>query len=41
MKLSISREKFLDALQKVTSIIGSRSTLPVLANVLIEAGKDK
>jgi len=41
MKLSISREKFLDALQKVVSIIGSRSTLPVLANVLIEAGKDK
>lgn len=41
MKISISREKFLDALQKVASIIGSRSTLPVLANVLIEAGKDK
>ncbi|OGV39039.1 MAG: DNA polymerase III subunit beta [Lentisphaerae bacterium GWF2_49_21] len=41
MKISISREKFLDALQKVVSIIGSRSTLPVLANVLIEAGKDK
>jgi DNA polymerase-3 subunit beta len=41
MKLNISREKFLDALQKVASIIGSRSTLPVLANVLIEATKDK
>jgi DNA polymerase-3 subunit beta len=41
MKISISREKFLDALQKVTSIIGARSTLPVLANVLIEATKDK
>ncbi len=41
MKISISREKFLDALQKVASIIGSRSTLPVLANVLIEASKDK
>ncbi len=41
MKIMISREKFLDALQKVASIIGSRSTLPVLSNVLIEAVGEK
>ncbi|OGV47842.1 MAG: DNA polymerase III subunit beta [Lentisphaerae bacterium GWF2_52_8] len=37
MKLSVHKENFLKALQKVSYIIGSRSTLPVLANVLLEA----
>lgn len=37
MKLSVNKDNFLKALQKVTNIIGSKSTLPVLANVLLEA----
>ncbi len=37
MKITVSRESFLKALQKVTNIIGSRSTLPILANILLEA----
>ncbi|MCP3966477.1 MAG: DNA polymerase III subunit beta [Lentisphaerae bacterium] len=37
MKLTVKRDHFLKALQKVINIIGSRSTLPVLANVLMEA----
>lgn len=41
MKLNIAREKLLEALQKVTSIIGTRSTLPILANILIEAEQKK
>ena len=36
MKINVEREKFIKALQKVSNIIGSRSTLPVLANVLME-----
>jgi len=41
MKLTINREKLLDALQKTTSIIGTRSTLPILSNVLLEAENQK
>jgi len=37
MKITVSRDSFQKALQKVTSIIGSRSTLPILANILLEA----
>jgi len=37
MKFTLSREKFHKALQKVNNTIGSRSTLPILGNVLIEA----
>ena len=37
MKLSINKDKFLKAIQKVINIIGNRSTLPVLGNVLLEA----
>jgi DNA polymerase-3 subunit beta len=40
MKLTVSREKFLKAIQKVINIIGSRSTLPVLGNILLEAQND-
>ncbi len=38
MKITISREKLLKALQKVISTIGARTTLPVLNNVLLETG---
>lgn len=37
MKLSINKDKFLKGIQKVINIIGNRSTLPVLGNVLLEA----
>ncbi len=37
MKFSVNREKLQKALQRVSSIIGARSMLPLLGNVLIEA----
>lgn len=37
MKITVKKDVFARALQKVSNIIGSRTTLPVLANVLIEA----
>ena len=37
MKFTVSREKFLKALQKIQSTIGSRNTLTILGNVLVEA----
>ncbi len=41
MKIKVKRENFLDSLQKVSNIIGTRSTLPILSNVLIEASNGK
>ena len=40
MKISVKKELLLKALQKICNIIGNRTTLPVLANVLIETGDD-
>ena len=40
MKLTVKRESFMQAIQKVLNIIGNRSTLPVLANILLEAKDD-
>ncbi len=37
MKFSIEKDKLLESLQKVQSIVGQRTTLPILSNVLIEA----
>lgn len=37
MKFSVQKTIFADAIQKLTSIISSRTTLPVLNNVLIKA----
>lgn len=37
MKLTVKKDKLFKALQRVTNIIGSKSTLPVLGNVLFEA----
>ena len=37
MKIKVAREKFLKALQRVNSIVGSRTMLPVLGNVLLKA----
>ncbi|MBO7146263.1 MAG: DNA polymerase III subunit beta [Lentisphaeria bacterium] len=41
MKVNIKKETLFKALQKVSNIIGSRTTLPVLANVLLEAEENK
>ena len=37
MKFTVNREKLQKALQRVGSIIGSRSMFPVLGNVLMQA----
>jgi DNA polymerase-3 subunit beta len=39
MKFRISKEKFLEGLQQVQSVVSSRATLPILSNVLIEADR--
>ena len=41
MKVNIKKETLFKALQKVSNIIGSRTTLPFLANVLLEAEENK
>ena len=37
MQFTVDRQKLQKALQRVSNIIGSRSTLPLLGNVLIKA----
>jgi DNA polymerase-3 subunit beta len=37
MKFRISRDSFLDSLQQVQHVVSTRTTLPILSNVLIEA----
>lgn len=41
MKFSIEKDQILEALQKVQSIVGQRTTLPILSNVLLEAGNGR
>ena len=41
MKLKISKEQILKGLQITQGVIGSRSTLPILSNVLVETDGDK
>ena len=41
MKLKIARTLILNALQTVQGIVGSRTTVPILSNVLLKAEKDK
>ncbi|HJO94243.1 MAG TPA: DNA polymerase III subunit beta [Victivallales bacterium] len=41
MKIKIARDILLSSLQKVNSIISSRSTLPILGNVLLQAQNEK
>ncbi|MFC1467175.1 DNA polymerase III subunit beta [Verrucomicrobiota bacterium] len=40
MKLLVEKAVILEALQKVQSIVGQRTTLPILSNVLIQAEGD-
>ncbi len=37
MKLAITRDDFVNGLQAVQNIVGSRTTLPILSNVLLQA----
>ena len=37
MKFTITKEDFLEGLQQVQHVVSSRTTLPILSNVLIEA----
>ena len=41
MKIKITRENMLKALQKVGNIVNTRNTLPVLSNILFEAADGK
>ncbi len=41
MKLKVNKDAILDSLTKVQTIINSRSTLPILSNVLFKAEKDR
>ena len=40
MKFRISKDHFSNGLQQVLNIVGSRSTMPILSNVLVEAKED-
>ncbi len=39
MKFRISKEGFLEGLQQVQHVVSARTTLPILSNVLLEAGE--
>ena len=37
MKLTIAKEHLLNGLQAVQNVVGTRTTLPILSNVLLSA----
>lgn len=41
MKLKVSKDVILEALQKIQSVVSMRTTLPILQNILVKAEKDK
>ncbi|MEE9390354.1 MAG: hypothetical protein V3U91_03840, partial [Candidatus Aminicenantaceae bacterium] len=41
MKFSISKEDILEELQLLQGIVEKRNTMPILANILINASKDE
>jgi len=41
MNLTISKEQILMGLQAVQNVVGARTTLPILSNVLLRADKDR
>src|SRR5882762_1917499 len=41
MNLTISKEQIINGLQAVQNVVGSRTTLPILSNVLLRAEGDK
>jgi len=40
MKLTVSKDSILDGFQRVQNIVSTRTTLPILSNVLMKAEKD-
>jgi len=40
MKFKINQDHFSNGLQQVLNVVATRSTMPILSNVLIEAGED-
>jgi DNA polymerase-3 subunit beta len=40
MKFSVSKEKLLEGLQTVQNVVSTRTTLPILSNVLLRADED-
>src|SRR6478735_1846125 len=41
MNLTISKEQLINGLQTVQNVVSTRTTLPILSNVLIRAEKDR
>lgn len=41
MNLTISKEQIINGLQSVQNVVGSRTTLPILSNVLLRAENDR
>ncbi len=41
MKFSVTKEKLLEGLQQVQNVVSTRTTLPILSNVLLQAGEDQ
>src|SRR2546421_3771465 len=41
MKVSVTKEKLLEGLQQVQNVVSTRTTLPILSNVLLQAGEDQ
>ncbi len=41
MKFSVAKDQLLNGLQAVQNVVSSRTTLPVLSNVLIQAGENR
>ena len=41
MKLTISKEEFISGLMSVQNVVSSRTTLPILSNVLLSAAGNR
>ena len=41
MKLTISKEQIITGLQAVQNVVGARTTLPILSNVLVRADENR
>ena len=41
MKFKINRDHFTNGLQQVLNVVGTRATMPILGNVLIEAAENQ
>ena len=41
MKLTIGQEEFISGLQSVQNVVSTRTTLPILSNVLLSAAENR